>query len=59
MNNNDDRFSIIPGIVDTDTYPMNINFPYVLNGDKYQTLDTVLKKVFLPSAYLLKEKHGK
>ncbi len=44
MNNNDDRFSIIPGIVDTDTYPMNINFPYVVNGDKYQTLDTVLKK---------------
>ena len=44
MNNRDDRFEIISGIVDTDEYPMQINFPYVVNGDKYQYLDTVIKK---------------
>jgi hypothetical protein len=30
LNNSDDRFSIIPGIVDTDTFPNEINFPIVL-----------------------------
>ena len=44
MNNRDDRFEIIPGIVDTDSYPLEINFPFVLNGDKYQRLDTKIKK---------------
>ena len=44
LNNSDDRFSIIPGIVDTDTYPREINFPIVLNGDKYQSLDTILER---------------
>jgi len=44
MNNHDDRFSIMPGIVDTDTYPNEINFPFVINGDKYPHLDTVIKK---------------
>jgi hypothetical protein len=44
LNNTDDRFSIIPAIVDTDTFPNEINFPIVINGDKYPTLDTVLKK---------------
>jgi hypothetical protein len=44
LNNSDDRFSIIPAIVDTDTFPNEINFPIVINGDKYSTLDTVLKK---------------
>ena len=44
MNNTDDRFSIIPGIVDTDTFPNEINFPIVINGDKYPTLDTTIKK---------------
>ena len=44
MNNHDDRFSIIPGIVDTDTYPSEINFPIIINGDKYKTLKTVIKQ---------------
>lgn len=44
MNNTDDRFSIIPGIVDTDTYKNEINFPFVINGDKYPTLETMIKK---------------
>jgi hypothetical protein len=44
MNNTDDRFSIIPGIVNTDTYNLPINFPILLNGDKYPVQDTFLKK---------------
>lgn len=44
LNNNDDRFSIIPAIVQTDTYEMEINFPFVINGDKYSVLDTIFKK---------------
>jgi hypothetical protein len=44
LNNSDDRFSIIPGIVDTDSHPIEINFPIVINGDKYQTLETTIKK---------------
>jgi hypothetical protein len=44
MNNSDDRFSIIPGIVDTDTFKQEVNFPIVINGDKYPTLDTIIKK---------------
>jgi hypothetical protein len=44
LNNSDDRFSIIPGIVDTDTFPNEINFPIIINGDKYPTLETKIKK---------------
>ena len=44
LNNSDDRFSVIPGIVDTDTYNKEINFPFIINGDKYETLETTLKK---------------
>ena len=44
LNNSDDRFSIIPGIVDTDTYDKEVNFPFIINGDKYETLETTLKK---------------
>jgi len=44
LNNSDDRFSIIPGIVDTDTFPNEINFPLVINGDKYPVLETLIKK---------------
>ena len=44
LNNADDRFSIIPGIVDTDTFPNEINFPIIINGDKYPTLETTIKK---------------
>ena len=44
LNNSDDRFSIIPGIVDTDTFSNEINFPIVINGDKYPVLETTIKK---------------
>jgi hypothetical protein len=44
LNNTDDRFSIISGIVDTDVFPSEINFPIVINGDKYPVLETVIKK---------------
>lgn len=43
LNNADDRFSIIPGIVDTDTFPQEVNFPMIINGDKYPILETVVK----------------
>ena len=44
LNNSDDRFSIIPAIVDTDTFPNEINFPIVINGDKYPILETMIEK---------------
>ena len=44
QNNQDDRFYPITGIVDTDTFISEINFPIVINGDKYPVLDTVIKK---------------
>ena len=44
LNNADDRFSIIPGIVDTDTFPNEVNFPIIINGDKYPVLETLIKK---------------
>jgi hypothetical protein len=44
LNNSDDRFSIIPGIVDTDKYILEVNFPIVFNGDKYPILETTIKK---------------
>jgi hypothetical protein len=44
LNNTDDRFSIIPAIVDTDTFVNEINFPIVINGDKYPILETVIEK---------------
>jgi len=44
LNNADDRFFIIPGIVNTDTFPVEVNFPIVINGDKYPTLETVLER---------------
>ena len=44
LNNSDDRFSIIPGIVDTDVFPLEINFPIIINGDKYPILEDIIKK---------------
>ena len=44
LNNSDDRFEILSGIVDTDSHPIPINFPFVINGDKYKTLETTIKK---------------
>ena len=42
LNNTDDRFSIISGIVDTDKFENEINFPFIINGDKYPALKTTL-----------------
>lgn len=44
LNNHDDRFTIIPGIVDTDTFNLEINFPFIVNGDKYPILQTLIKR---------------
>jgi hypothetical protein len=44
LNNSDDRFHIMSAIVDTDTFPNEINFPIVINGDKYPVLETTIKK---------------
>lgn len=44
LNNTDDRFFIIPGIVHTDRFPVEVNFPIVINGDKYPTLETILER---------------
>ena len=44
LNNKDDRFEIISGIVDTDTYENFINFPIVINGDKYPNLETTIER---------------
>ena len=44
LNNTDDRFSIIPGIVNTDIFNQEVNFPFIVNGDKYPVLDTILSK---------------
>jgi len=43
LNNSDDRFSIIPGIVETDLFTNRINFPFIINGDKYPTLETTIE----------------
>tara|TARA_R100000742_G_C4278700_1_gene101856 strand:+ start:1400 stop:2149 length:750 start_codon:yes stop_codon:yes gene_type:complete len=44
LNNRDDRFEIISGIVDTDTFNSEVNFPMIINGDKYPVLETTLKR---------------
>ena len=44
LNNSDDRFNIISAIVDTDTFPNEVNFPIIINGDKYPVLETTIEK---------------
>tara|TARA_R110000824_G_scaffold123594_3_gene281580 strand:- start:295 stop:1041 length:747 start_codon:yes stop_codon:yes gene_type:complete len=44
LNNRDDRFEIMSGIVDTDIFKSEINFPIIINGDKYETLKTIIKR---------------
>jgi hypothetical protein len=44
MNNKDDRFEVISGIVDTDTYNIPINLPLIINSDKYKSIKTIVKK---------------
>ncbi len=43
LNNKDDRFEILPGIVDTDTFTNYINFPFVFN-DKHKFIDDIFTK---------------
>lgn len=40
----EDKFTIIPAIVDTDSYDMEINFPFYANSEKYKSFETILKK---------------
>ena len=45
MNNKEqDLFSIIPGIVHTDKFPQEINFPFITNFEKYGPKQFVIKK---------------
>tara|TARA_R100001244_G_C5168673_1_gene131558 strand:+ start:900 stop:1658 length:759 start_codon:yes stop_codon:yes gene_type:complete len=44
LNNTDDRFNIISGLVDTDTFKPPVNFPIIINGDKYPELESTIKK---------------
>jgi len=39
-----DFFEIIPGIVHTDSFELEINFPIMLNAEKYKSINTVFKK---------------
>ena len=44
LNNKDDRFEIISGIVDTDIFQTEINFPFLVNTDKYPSLETTIQR---------------
>ena len=44
LNNKDDRFEIISGIVDTDIFQTEINFPFFVNTDKYPSLETTIQR---------------
>jgi len=39
-----DYFHIMSGIVHTDKYPQEVNFPIVINAEKYKALDTIIAK---------------
>jgi len=43
MNNVDERFSIIPGIVDTDTFRREVNFPFIINCRKNESVESMIK----------------
>jgi len=43
-NKTQDFFEIIPGIVHTDTFELEINFPILLNAEKYKNINAVFKK---------------
>lgn len=45
MNNTpQDFFEIVPGIVHTDQFELEVNFPIILNKEKYGDMDLLLKK---------------
>jgi hypothetical protein len=43
LNNTDKRFSIIPGIVDTDIFPGEVNFPMIINCDKDSEIKSTIE----------------
>tara|TARA_R110000803_G_scaffold182380_1_gene244710 strand:- start:1396 stop:2166 length:771 start_codon:yes stop_codon:yes gene_type:complete len=43
-NTQQDYFSIIPGIVHTDKYDQEVNFPIIINHEKYGNLDLMISK---------------
>ena len=43
MNNTDERFSIIPGIVDTDIFQREVNFPFIINCRKDESVESLIK----------------
>ena len=42
--NENDYFSIIPAIVDTDKFSHFVNFPIIINADKYPKFDMMFKQ---------------
>ena len=44
VNNSDKRFSIISGIVDTDTYNSPINFPFIINKKIIEDNEILIKQ---------------
>tara|TARA_R100000664_G_scaffold21772_1_gene31166 strand:- start:230 stop:967 length:738 start_codon:yes stop_codon:yes gene_type:complete len=44
FNNRDDRFEVFTGIVDTDKHDIEVNFPFVINSDKYPNLETTIER---------------
>jgi hypothetical protein len=39
-----DYFNIISAIVDTDTFNLEVNFPIIINSDKYNTFEKIFKQ---------------
>tara|TARA_R100000773_G_C4219510_1_gene118095 strand:+ start:152 stop:919 length:768 start_codon:yes stop_codon:yes gene_type:complete len=44
MHREEDHFHILPGIVDTDVFPMNVHFPITINSAKYPKFEKLFKK---------------
>lgn len=44
LNNNPEKFEAVPGIVDTDTYNQEINFPILLSGFEKPPIDFIIKR---------------
>jgi hypothetical protein len=44
MNNYDDRFQIVSGVIETDTWDNQINLPFIINSEKHPQLDTIIKR---------------
>ena len=44
MHRENDYFHILPGMVDTDNFGIEVNFPFIVNSGKYSTFDKVFKQ---------------